>query len=66
MFYKFDFSVSKKKEISKIYEDEKKKLELDEYTRRLTISKKKLHSVQATIMSVQVQKSIILTVFTWY
>lgn len=40
-------------EISKIYEDERKKLDLDEYTKRLVVAKKRLHSVQATIISVQ-------------
>ena len=40
-------------EISKIYEDEKKKLELDEYTKRLIQTKKRLNSVHAIIMSVQ-------------
>jgi len=40
-------------EISKIYEDEKKKLDLDEYTKRLVVAKKRLSSVQATIISVQ-------------
>ena len=43
-----------KKEIGKIYEDEKKKLDLDEYTKRLVIAKKKLNSIQAIIIAVQV------------
>ncbi|CAF0883437.1 unnamed protein product [Brachionus calyciflorus] len=40
-------------QISVIYEDEKKKVDLDEYTKRLVQTKKKLNSVQATILAVQ-------------
>ena len=42
------------KEISVIYEDEKKKLDLDEYTKKLVMSKKRLNTVQATVIAVQV------------
>ena len=41
-------------EIIKIYDDEKKKLDLDDYTKRLVIAKKRLNTIQATIISVQV------------
>lgn len=42
------------KEIGKIYDEEKKKLDLDEYTKKLVQTKKKLNTIQATIISVQV------------
>lgn len=41
-------------EISIIYEEDKKKLDLDDYAKRLTQAKKRLNIVQATIISVQV------------
>lgn len=44
------------KEIGKIYDEEKKKLDLDEYTKKLVQTKKKLNTIQATIISVQVIK----------
>ena len=47
------------KEIGKIYDEEKKKLDLDEYTKKLVQTKKKLNTIQATIISVQVSKNFI-------
>jgi hypothetical protein len=47
------------KEISQIYEEDKKKIDLDEYTKRLIQSKKKINTIQATIISIQVTRLII-------
>ncbi|RNA01926.1 SNARE-associated Snapin [Brachionus plicatilis] len=48
-------------EIGKIYEDEKKRIDLDEHTKRLVLTKKKLNSVQATILAVQERLNRIYT-----
>jgi hypothetical protein len=48
------FKIESKIEISYIYEDERKKLELDEYTKRLAQAKKRINTVQAITISVHV------------
>ena len=42
------------KEIGNVYEEDRKKLDLDESAKRLIAARKRLNTVQATIIAVQV------------